>query len=101
MFPGIKIFGRLNNGTGILINQNDGGHGNPEPTEETRKKISEGNRKRYLRDGERERTSRSMTGRKCSDEMKAKMSAIAKKRHADAKAKGLGFRFVATNKEPS
>lgn len=77
----IKLYGKIFNNTGILANFTDGGEGSSGfiPTAETRKKMSETQKKRVFTTEHRERISIANTGRKFSEERKQQMSDITKK----------------------
>lgn len=72
----IKIYGRINNKTGILSNLTDGGEGayGLVITDEHRAKIAESNRRRIYTKEDREKISIRHTGRKHSEESKLKQS---------------------------
>lgn len=72
----IKIYGRINNNTGILSNLTDGGEGafGLVISDEHRAKIAESNRRRIYTKEDREKISIRHTGRKHSEESKLKQS---------------------------
>jgi hypothetical protein len=72
----IAVFGRKNNGTGILRNLTDGGEGHSGhiPTEETRKKIGDAHRGRKRPPEVCEKIRRAKLGHPTSEETRRKIS---------------------------
>jgi hypothetical protein len=76
----IAVFGRKDNGTGILRNLTDGGEGTSGwvPSSETRKKFSEINKGRTASDETKRKMSESQRGRTHSEETKRRISSSQK-----------------------
>ena len=73
----ILMFGRMDLGTGILINKSDGGDGasGAIKSAETREKLRQANLGKKKPKEVGEKISKALTGRKLSEEMKAKLRA--------------------------
>jgi hypothetical protein len=112
----IVVFGRKDLGTGILHNKTDGGEGASNPSQETRRKLSELNKgktlseKHKLKIGEanknpskesRKKMSEAQRGRTHSDESKRKMSEVkkGKPRSEETKRKMIGVGKGRTHSE--
>jgi hypothetical protein len=70
----ISVYGRRDLGTGCLVNLTDGGDGTVNPSKETRRKISEGNKGKVMSNEARQKISISSKGRVASDETRKKIS---------------------------
>ena len=70
----IKEYGRRDLGTGTLVNMTDGGEGRSNPSEETRKKISDKSKGHAVSEEHRKKISEKLTGRVFSEETRKKMS---------------------------
>jgi len=86
----IAVFGRKDLGTGILRNLTDGGEGisNFNHSDETKKIISEKNKKRIFSDEHRKKLSDALKGKTKSDQTKEKMK-LARKNISDETRKKL------------
>jgi len=69
----IAVFGRKDLGTGILRNETDGGEGISNPSEETRKKMSETHKGKIFSEETKKRMSESGKGRVVSEETRRKI----------------------------
>ena len=82
----IDVFGRIDLGTGILHNRTDGGDGNSNPSEETRKKISEAKKGRTHSEETKKKMSEAkkgntyMLGKTLSEETRRKIGEASKGR---------------------
>jgi hypothetical protein len=87
----IRLFGRKDCNSGILINYTNGGEGcyNRIISDETRKKISLSNKGKKLTDKQKEFIRNFNTGRKASEETKLKMSLKRKGRNPSQKTKDM------------
>ena len=102
----ILLYGRKDIGTGILHNKTDGGEGPGNPSEITRRKISEANRGRITSEETKQKISNSKIGKKrelFSEEWKNNMSAIrqGKKRSPHTEETKLKLRIAQTGKRYS
>lgn len=72
----IKEYGRINNGTGVLVNLTDGGEGTYGiiRSEETRKKLSEAQKKNTHSEETKDKLRKINTGKTHSEETKLKIS---------------------------
>ena len=74
----IGVFGRKDLGTGILHNRTDGGEGNSNPSQETRRKLSEINKGKTHSEETKRKISEAKKGTLLSDETKRKLSDFGK-----------------------
>ena len=81
----IAVLGRKDLGTGLLRNLTDGGEGAPNPSPETRQKISEANLGRPL--SEEHKAKIAEAARNMSDETKAKIAEANRNRSPETRAK--------------
>lgn len=70
----IKLYGRQDISTGILVNHTDGGDGRIGSSEDMKKKCGEKNIGKKLSKEHREKISKGNIGKKLSDELKSKIS---------------------------
>ena len=74
----IAVFGRKDLGTGILHNRTDGGEGTSNPSDETRKKMSEAKKGRTVSEETRRKIGEGQKDKIVSEETKRKMSEASK-----------------------
>jgi len=97
----IAQYGRKDQGTGILWNLSDGGEGNANPSEETRRKLRESHLGKKPSEETRRRLKESRLGKKHSEETKKKMSISQRNRSPISEETREKIRVASKKREES